>query len=698
MEKIVELLTQRAKALDIFEIAEVLNAPVDAVSLSINALMREGKVALTKKGKYALPEDMGFIPAKTVILKNGTPAARPIAGGEDLIIRKRGAMRPMQSDTVLVRALPRDGGRDVCELVAITNRANETFMAVMTIPQDAPRGRGRRSEHRQAPFVKPIDARLTTKIELEGNLQGAKVGDMVLLRVTHWPEKGVSLRARVERVIGDAGDIRIRLRAIAAARGLPESFAPDALAQAQALKKTVDERDVAGRADMRSLTAFTIDGADAQDFDDAVSLEASGRDQVLTVHIADVSHYVVGKSSIDREALKRGTSTYLPGFTLPMLPEALCNDICSLKPDVDRLTMSISMTIRDGRVIDHRLTQSIIRSSARLTYEQVNRFFAGEESGIPEALTATLSEMNALAKRLREVRRARGSIDFDIPESVFELNAEGQPVDVFARSRADAERMIEDFMLLANETVAQIARHADLPFIYRVHAAPDTEKVRALFTFLGALGIKANIRGEVKPAQFQKILADVEGRREAGLIEQVMLRSLRRAAYSSVPEGHFGLATGDYCHFTSPIRRYPDLEVHRMLKCLLAGDLGAIRKAEKRMPELAKECSALEQRAALAERDADDLLKADYMAHHIGEVFRGIVTGVTAWGVYVTLENTVEGLVSIRTLDGEYVHMEERHQLMRADGETIRLGDAVRVRAQRVNLALSQIDFELTDQ
>ena len=674
MERIVEHLKQQQKAMALFDLADALNLPPDELQTLLAQLVNDGQLILTKKKKYVLPEDAGLVPARAVSLRSGKWMAKPTSGDPDMVIRSLGALHPMHGDQILVRPLSRHAVTG-CQLLHISKRAHQRFVAVLSSPREAT----------------PTDARIAPSVLVEGNLCGAQPGDLVLLNVTRWPSSTQSLTASVERSMGSADDIHAQLLAIVAKHDLPDQFPPEALAQAESVPTEVLLSDLEDRLDLRGTELFTIDGDDAQDFDDAVSLEQTPDGLLLGVHIADVSHYVPKHTPIDREATRRGTSVYLPGLTLPMLPESLCNHICSLMPRVDRLAMSLLMTIRDAKVVDVKLAPSVIHSRARLTYAQVNLLFAGEETNVPESLHDTLRAMLALSHQLRATRHQRGSIDFDMPEAAFTLNKDGIPIDIFARERGESERLIEDFMLLANETVAQWARAAELPFLYRSHAHPDAERVRALEIFLVGLGINAKLSPNPAPGKFQKLLEDSQGKPEARLIKQIMLKSLRRAEYTATPDGHFGLAARDYCHFTSPIRRYPDLTIHRMLKLMLKGFPFA--HEEKHMPELAQACSTCEQRATLAERDADDLLKAHYMSSRIGESFVGIVTSVTAWGFYVTLDNTVEGFVPMRSLPGYYQLDEPHHALIAQGRKSIRLGDTVPVLVERVNLSLAQIDF-----
>jgi len=707
MDSLLDLLESNGKAMDIAEISEALQQPAEQVRLALAKFVDTGAVVATKKGKYALPEALGLILARTLVLRSSARAARPLRGGADMLLSERGVLLPMLDDLILVRPEPRGfpGERmETCHLISIIRRAHQTFMALLHIVPTRPIEPTKRTKAKSArpparpsgtPQLSPLDPRLGTELVLEGELLGAHDGDMVQVRVVKMPKPGGKLRVRIERVLGDAEDIRVQLRAIAARHGLGESFPDDAAHQAASIPTRVEEADLAGRSDFRRLPLFTIDGEDAQDFDDAISLELSEDRAMLGVHIADVSHYVRPDTPIDREARARGTSTYLPGLTLPMLPEALSNRMCSLMPGVDRLALSLTMEIRDGKVVDHLLVPSVIHSSARLTYTQVNRMLGAQKSDVPAALQQTLRDMADLARTLRKRRLGRGSIDLDMPEAAFTLDARGRPTDVRARDRGEAERMIEEFMLLANETVAELARTTELPFLYRAHERPDPESVHSLEALLHGLGIPARLGNSPSPARFQRIVADSEGKGESQLIKRVVLRSFQRAEYSESPKGHFGLATQDYCHFTAPIRRYPDLTAHRMLRLLLDGKIESFARHEKHMPELARHCSFCEQRAVQAERDADSLLKAHYMYRQLGEEFPGIVTGVTSWGFYVTLENTVEGLVSISTLAGDWQLDEKKHALVGRGNRSIRLGDSVDVRVDRVNVALRQIDFSL---
>ncbi len=704
-EELEALLKEQGTALEPGDIAERLNVSLDETASALKELVGEGRAVLTKKGRYAVPEALGLIAARAAVGRSGAVIARPIREGEVMRVSPPPRLRCFRDDLLLVRPKGRDrAGTRFCELVSIVGRGHDTFSAVLADSSRpdpyaglGARAKGRRKGSREGEeaSARPFDSRMAGDIRVTGDLMGARDGDMVVLKVVRWPEYDKPLIARVLRVMGEGERLQIQLKAIAEDHGFATVFDPEIEDLAAAFRENALPGGQSGRRDLTDLMLFTIDGEDAKDFDDAVSLEPLPEGGWrLGVHIADVSYYVKPGEIIDREARKRGTSVYLPGLTLPMLPHALSDDLCSLKPDVDRLAMSLLMTVEDGRVTGHDLFPSVIHSRARLTYTAVNRLFLGEESGtLPEA-RETLRHMLEVSHALRDARTRRGSIDFDVPETAFDLGPDGEPLDVHKRERGEAERMIEDFMLAANETVAELTRHAGLAMIYRVHEKPDPTKLNALAQFLGGLGIPVHLGADPHPGVLQRLLQKTENDKNADIIRYMTIRSLKRARYSAVPEGHYALAARDYCHFTSPIRRYPDLTVHRALKLLLAA--GGAEGSPGSMAELAESCSAQEFSATSAEREADDLLKAVYMSSHIGETYDGVVSGVTAWGAYVTLPNTVEGLLHVATLNDYFEFDEKRGALVGAHtGKTIRLGDSLRVKVARADAVRREVDFEL---
>ena len=710
MNQIAELLKKENKALSLIDIVDKSGLEPEEVMRQLQQAQAEGLVFLSKKkNKYAWSEVLDLALSRVFMLRSGVPIARPLSGAPEMRINRAGDMRAMHGDLVLVYPDPkvRPGETPKCYLAAIIERAHDRFVGVLAeeeVREQPPARFVRRGHKRRRVLPKPVfhtvltarpyDVHMVCRIDVVDSLPGAKPGDAVELEIVDYPRHGVPLKARVIRVLGNGGSAQVQLRALLEGHGIREDFPEDALAEAGSLPDSVREEDLAGRFDARGLSAFTIDGEDAKDFDDAVSLERTEDGAwELGVHIADVSYYVRRGGAIDREALARGTSVYLPGLTVPMLPEALCNGLCSLRPDVDRLTLSVFLRIQDGQVVSHRLTPAVIHSRARLTYTQVNRLFAGQENQVPEALRQTLLDMLSLSKALRHAREERGAIDFELSEPQFVLDASGEPIDVRPRQRGDAERLIEDFMLAANEQVARIARENQLPFLYRVHEDPDPDRLHTLEVFLANLGHPTYLGGKVPPAALRKLLLDTAGLPESEIIRHVMLRSLKKACYSESPQGHYGLAAPDYCHFTSPIRRYPDLTVHRMLRRMLAGD-PSLAAQKKNMRELAMQCSHTEQEAVAVERDADDLMRARFMQGREGQVFEGVVSSVTDWGYYVALPNTVEGLVHVRELPGYYQFNKERQALIREDGRhVVRLGDPVKVRLLSVDTMAGEISF-----
>ena len=540
------------------------------------------------------------------------------------------------------------------------------------------------------------------------DFSGAKKGDKVVVQITRYPDQHNSAEGRISEIISRAGQPGGDIKAIARTYDMRETFPSRANAEAKAMKRQgVRKEDIQNRKDLRGKHIFTIDGADSKDFDDAVSLDIlPNGNYMLGVHIADVSHYVKEDGSLDKEALKRGTSVYLLNQVIPMLPKALSNDICSLNPYEDRLTLSVDMELTpEGTMVNHEIYESVIRSAARFVYDDVSDLLEDGKWQLGkkyEPFQEDLLAMHKLAVKLEEKRRERGSIDFDLDESEIRLNDKGIPVSVEIAQRRSANKMIEEFMLLANETVAEHFYWMEVPFLYRVHEKPETEKLEKLKIFLRSFGImlRGN-RSSIHPRAISSILEQVKGKTSENVVSSVTLRSMQKAYYSTSCEGHFGLALKYYCHFTSPIRRYPDLMIHRIIKEVLHhGVDGKLTKHfAKAAAEAADISSAAERKAIEAEREVEKMKKAEYMSYHIGEVFDGIISGVTGFGLYVQLENTVEGLVRIDSLYDDYYDYDAEQYLLkgRRNGKVYKLGDTVRIFVDNVNTDRGEIDFLLAD-
>ena len=558
-------------------------------------------------------------------------------------------------------------------------------------------------------FVIPDLEKISTDIYIpaEGS-KGAVTGHKVVVELTDYGDDKHKPEGRITEILGHVNDPGVDILSIVKGYDLPVEFEEKLLNQAERVGKPVSEADMAGRRDLRSLQMVTIDGEDAKDLDDAVSLTREGENYCLGVHIADVSNYVQENSALDREALNRGTSVYLVDRVIPMLPHTLSNGICSLNQGEDRLALSCLMKVnKKGEVVSYEIAETVICVDRRMSYTAVRKIL---EEGDPELiqeyeeLVPMFQDMQELAAILRKKRRQRGSIDFDFPESKIILDQKGNPVSIEPYERNVATDLIEDFMLLANETVAQHFYWMEVPFLYRTHETPDTEKIEKLATFIHNFGYHIKIKTsdhEVHPKEIQKLLASIEGTEEEALIARLALRSMKQAKYSVECTGHFGLACACYCHFTSPIRRYPDLQIHRIIKEQLRGRLmeKRIDHYKEILPEVARQTSRLERRADEAERETDKLKKAQYMKHHIGETLEGIISGITAWGIYVELPNTVEGMIHVARLTGDYYYYKEEtfEMVGRDTGRCFKLGQRLKVFVDSVDMVSKSVDFLLAE-
>ena len=534
---------------------------------------------------------------------------------------------------------------------------------------------------------------------------GIKNGDKVIAVITDYGSGNKNPEGKIKENLGNIRTPGTDILAIVKSFGIPSEFPEKVMKQAQRVPDHVLDADRDGRLDLRHLQTVTIDGEDAKDLDDAISLTKEGAIYHLGVHIADVSNYLQYNSALDREALKRGTSVYLADRVVPMLPERLSNGICSLNQGEDRLALSCLMDINEkGKVVSHQIAETVINVNERMCYTDVKNILEDTDEEAKkryDALIPMFFMMKELSGILRNSRHHRGSIDFDFPESKIILNAAGKAIDVKPYEANVATKIIEDFMLMANETVAQEYCTEEIPFVYRTHDNPDPEKVESLLTLLHNQGVKIQkAKEEITPKEIQQIIESIEGLPNEAMISRLVLRSMKQAKYTTECSGHFGLAAKYYCHFTSPIRRYPDLQIHRIIKDNLRGRLmreGRTEHYAEILDEVARQSSVCERRADEAERESDKLKKAEYMSYHLGEEFEGIISGVTGWGLYVELPNTVEGLVHVNTLRDDYYVFDQESYELRGEmtKKVYKLGDKVRVRVAEADKMLKTVDFEL---
>ena len=663
----------------------------------LNELLMEGRLQISKRGKYSKGEEGGGLVGTFISHPKGFGFVEIEGRSEDLYIPESGVNGAFHQDQVQVELLKGQGGR------------RQEARIVKILSHGLTKVVGTYQKSKSFGFVIPDLEKISTDIYIpaEGS-KGAVTGHKVVVELTDYGDDKHKPEGRITEILGHVNDPGVDILSIVKGYDLPVEFEEKLLNQAERVGKPVSEADMAGRRDLRSLQMVTIDGEDAKDLDDAVSLTREGENYCLGVHIADVSNYVQENSALDREALNRGTSVYLVDRVIPMLPHTLSNGICSLNQGEDRLALSCLMKVnKKGEVISYEIAETVICVDRRMNYTAVRKIL--EEGDLEliqeyEELVPMFQDMQELAAILRKKRRQRGSIDFDFPESKIILDQKGNPVSIEPYERNVATDLIEDFMLLANETVAQHFYWMEVPFLYRTHETPDTEKIEKLATFIHNFGYHIKIKTsdhEVHPKEIQKLLASIEGTEEEALIARLALRSMKQAKYSVECTGHFGLACACYCHFTSPIRRYPDLQIHRIIKEQLRGRLmeKRIDHYKEILPEVARQTSRLERRADEAERETDKLKKAQYMKHHIGETLEGIISGITAWGIYVELPNTVEGMIHVARLTGDYYYYKEEtfEMVGRDTGRCFKLGQRLKVFVDSVDMVSKSVDFLLAE-
>ncbi len=660
----------------------------------LKILEAEGKIYLSKRGKYckgeakhltgvylANPRGFGFVTTEE--------DSRDVFISED---DRNGAFDGDRVEFVIIREP--DSRRREGRIVKILSRGIVRVVGIY-----------RKKAKQNYGFVIPDDQKFDQDIFIpDEKSKGAVDGHKVVAELTSYGEEGKKPEGKVIEILGHINDPGVDIMSIVRGYDLPVEFSEKLLNQADRVAKAVSDADMQGRRDLRNWQMVTIDGEDAKDLDDAVSLTREGENYVLGVHIADVTNYVQENSAIDREAKERGTSVYLVDRVIPMLPHRLSNGICSLNAGEDRLALSCIMTVNPkGNVIGHEIAETVIRVDERMTYTGVKKILEDHDPAETQKyreLLPMLEQMQELSQILRERRQRRGSIDFDFPEAKIILDDKGQPVEIMPYDRNVATKIIEDFMLLANETVAEDYYWQEIPFVYRTHEAPEEDKIRTLAAFINNFGYSMHIgANEIRPKEIQKLLARAEDTPEETLICRLALRSMKQARYMPENVGHFGLAANYYTHFTSPIRRYPDLQIHRIIKDNLRGRMNEkkIEHYQCILPEVTKHSSEMERRADEAERETMKLKKVEYMQQYVGEEFEGVISGMTKWGMYVELPNTVEGMVHVTNMtDDHYDYYDDRYEMIGVNtNKTYKLGQKVRVRVIGTDRFLRTIDFEI---
>lgn len=664
------------------------------LSQILNELTEEGRIVKTPRGKYQRL-DAGILCGTFTGNNRGFGFVTVEGDDEDYFIPEKACNGALHMDTVLMRVTNAEssaGRRREGEIIRILSHGIKELVGTF----DPGKGYG---------FVIPDNQKFNQDIFIPKALtKGAVRGHKVVVQITDYGNKNQKPEGRITEILGHINDPGTDVISIVKAYDLPVEFPDMVMRQAERTPEKPDAKDYAGRKDLRDWMTVTIDGDDAKDLDDAITLRKTEDGYELGVHIADVSEYVTEHSPLDEEALTRGTSVYLVDRVIPMLPHRLSNGICSLNQGTDRLALSCIMQINEkGNVVHHEITETVIRVDRRMSYANVNKILEQNDEAVKQEYAEFLPmfyQMKELADILRKKRDKRGSIDFDFPETQIILDEKGFPVDIRPYERLTANKIIEDFMLLANETVAEDYFWQELPFVYRTHESPDPDRIRKLGILVSNFGycLKANPEN-IHPKEFQKLLERISDSPEEAMISRLTLRSMKQAKYSTICYGHFGLATHYYCHFTSPIRRYPDLQIHRIIKENLHGKLSdkRITHYEKILPEVSESCSKLERRADEVEREVEKMKKVQYMSRRIGECYEGVISGVNAWGMYVELPNTVEGLVHVTNMvDDYYYYDEEKYAMIGKDtGKEYTLGEKVWVMVKAADRISKTIDFIL---
>ncbi len=677
------------------ELAILLNVPKENredLAYVLNLLVSEGKIGVSKKGKYGKVSSnlkLGVFSGT----KNGYGFVAIEGETEDVFIPASRVNGALHGDTVQIAVHPssKPDKKSEGEVLRIVARGADTVVGLY-------------KQYKTYGFVLPDNKKINKDIFIAPeNSKSAMDGHKVVVKIIDYGNDDKNPEGKVLEIIGHINDPGTDIMSIVKAYGIPTEYPKDVMDEVEKIPSVVSASETKGRTDLRNVDMVTIDGEDAKDLDDAVSVSFDGTLFHLGVHIADVSNYVKEFSPLDKEALKRGTSVYLVDRVIPMLPHKLSNGICSLNEGVDRLALSCLMDIDlKGNIVGHSILETVINVNRRMSYTGVKKIIIDKDEDTIkeyESLVPMFNLMYELSKLLREKRRKRGAIDFDIPECKIVLDEKGSPVLVAPYERNDAHKIIEDFMLAANETVAEDLFWQEMPFLYRVHENPDPEKMQKLMTFINNFGYDLKGVDEIHPKEIQKLIDKIEGTPEEAIISRVTLRSMKKARYSVDCSGHFGLAAKYYCHFTSPIRRYPDLMIHRIIKENLNGGLSEkrINHYNNMLPEIADSTSLHERRADEAERETEKLKKVEFIIKHLDEEFEGVISGVSAFGIYVELPNTVEGFVKITDLDDDmYYFEEENYRLIgRNSHKTLSLGQKVRIVVLAADKLQRTVDFGL---
>lgn len=663
----------------------------------LNEMEKEGLIIQDNKQRYVNPEDTNMIIGKLQSNPKGFGFVIPEKKDmKDIFISRDNINGAINGDKVIVELFSEGSENKKAEgkITQILERANSVVVGVF-------------QNSKTYGFVVPDNNRINTDIFIpKEKINDAKDGQKVVAKITVWPQNGKNAEGEVIEVLGFIDEPGIDIISIIRKHNLPEEFPKKVLDEAESIPVEIPEESLKNRLDLRNEVIFTIDGADAKDLDDAVSIKMlENGNYKLGVHIADVTHYVKENQPLDKEALKRGTSVYLVDRVIPMLPKKLSNGVCSLNPHVPRLTLSVFMEIdNNGKVLNHEVAETVIESKERLVYTDISNILENDDAELKEKykdLLPHFNNMEKLANILKKKRERRGAIDFDFDEAKIILDENGKPIEIKKAERRIANRMIEEFMLICNETVAEYMYWSEIPFLYRIHEDPSEEKINEFSKFIYNFGYTLKGSSEIHPKELQALLKKVEGTKEETVINTLMLRSLKKAKYDAEITGHFGLAAKYYSHFTSPIRRYPDLQIHRIIKHFINNKLNdkMIQRLKKILPDVAEQSSSRERVAVEAERETNDYKMTEFMSERIGEIYEGIISSVTSFGMFVELDNTIEGLIRVERLnDDYYIYDEVNYRLVGERTKKVyKIGDIATIKVINTNLEKREIDFELYD-